>query len=42
MALLAGSDFGAGGEGYLRICYATSMDVIRESLKKMATWFKGL
>jgi aspartate/methionine/tyrosine aminotransferase len=42
VALLAGSDFGAGGEGYLRICYATSMDVIRESLKKMATWFKGL
>lgn len=42
VALLAGSDFGAGGEGYLRICYATSMDVIRESLEKMAGWFKGL
>jgi aspartate/methionine/tyrosine aminotransferase len=42
VALLAGSDFGAGGEGYLRICYATSMDVIRESLEKMAAWFKGV
>ena len=42
VALLAGSDFGAGGEGYLRICYATSMDVIRESLKKMTAWFKAL
>jgi aspartate aminotransferase len=42
VALLAGSDFGTGGEGYLRICYATSMDVIRESLKKMSAWFKAL
>ena len=42
VALLAGTDFGSGGEGYLRICYATSMDVIRESLKKMAVWFKSL
>ncbi len=42
VALLAGSDFGAGGEGYLRICYATSMDVIRESLKYMDAWFKAL
>ena len=42
VALLAGSDFGAGGEGYLRICYATSMDVIRESLKQMTIWFKAL
>jgi aspartate/methionine/tyrosine aminotransferase len=42
VALLAGSDFGSGGEGYLRICYATSMEVIRESLEKMAAWFKGL
>jgi aspartate aminotransferase len=42
VAVLAGSDFGSGGEGYLRLCYATSMDVLRESLKKMAAWFKSL
>jgi aspartate/methionine/tyrosine aminotransferase len=42
VAVLAGTDFGSGGEGYLRICYATSMDVIRESLEKMAAWFKAL
>ena len=42
VAVLAGSDFGAGGEGYLRLCYATSMAVIQESLEKMAAWFKGL
>ncbi len=39
VAVLAGSDFGAGGEGYLRICYATSMEVLKESLEKMRTWF---
>ena len=42
VAVLAGTDFGPGGEGYLRLCYATSMDVLRESLEKMAAWFKGL
>jgi aspartate/methionine/tyrosine aminotransferase len=42
VAVLAGSDFGRGGEGYLRICYATSMEVIKESLEKMAAWFKEL
>ena len=42
VAVLAGTDFGPGGEGYLRLCYATSMDVIRESLEKMAAWFKAL
>jgi aspartate aminotransferase len=39
VAVLAGSDFGSGGEGYLRMCYATSIDVLRESLEKMAAWF---
>jgi len=42
VAVLAGTDFGAGGEGYLRLCYATSMEVLRESLEKMAAWFKSL
>ena len=42
VAVLAGTDFGAGGEGYLRLCYATSMVVLQESLEKMAAWFKGL
>jgi aspartate/methionine/tyrosine aminotransferase len=42
VAVLAGTDFGTGGEGYLRLCYATSMEVLRESLEKMAAWFKGL
>ena len=40
VAVLAGSDFGSGGEGYLRLCYATSMEVLKESLDKMGGWFK--
>jgi aspartate/methionine/tyrosine aminotransferase len=39
VAVLAGSDFGAGGEGYLRLCYATSIEVLKESLEKMGKWF---
>jgi aspartate/methionine/tyrosine aminotransferase len=35
VAVLAGSDFGRGGEGYLRLCFATSQDVIRAALARM-------
>ncbi len=41
VALLAGSDFGPGGEGYLRLCYATSADIIDRALEKMETFFKS-
>jgi aminotransferase len=36
VAVLPGDDFGPHGAGYLRLCYATSMDVIEEGLEKMA------
>jgi aspartate aminotransferase len=42
VAVLAGSDFGRGGEGYLRLCYATSVEVLGESLEKMSGWFSAL
>ncbi len=42
VAVLAGSDFGAGGEGYLRLCYAASMEVLEQSLEKMGKWFKKI
>jgi len=42
VAVLAGSDFGAGGEGYLRLVYATSMEDIEEGVEKMMAWFKSL
>jgi aspartate/methionine/tyrosine aminotransferase len=35
VALLAGSDFGRAGEGYLRLCFATSPEVIRGALDRM-------
>jgi aspartate aminotransferase len=42
VAVLAGTDFGAGGEGYLRLVYAVSMEMIEEGVDKMAAWFKSL
>jgi aspartate/methionine/tyrosine aminotransferase len=41
VAVLAGTDFGPGGEGYLRLCYATSIEVLQESLERMTAWFKA-
>jgi aspartate/methionine/tyrosine aminotransferase len=40
VAVLAGTDFGAGGEGYLRLVYATSMENIEEGIHRMTEWFK--
>jgi aspartate aminotransferase len=42
VAVLAGTDFGAGGEGYIRLVYAVSMDVIEEGVEKIAVWFNSL
>jgi aspartate aminotransferase len=42
VAVLAGTDFGSGGEGYLRLCYATSMEVLGESVEKISKWFQSL
>ncbi len=42
VAVLAGTDFGAGGEGYIRLVYAVSMEMIEEGLDKIAAWFKSL
>ncbi len=42
VAVLAGTDFGAGGEGYIRLVYAVSMEVIEEGLEKITGWFRSL
>jgi aspartate/methionine/tyrosine aminotransferase len=42
VAVLAGTDFGAGGEGYLRLCYATSVETIDRALEQMAKMLSGL
>jgi aspartate/methionine/tyrosine aminotransferase len=42
VAVLAGTDFGSGGEGYIRLVYAVSMDSIEKGLENIATWFRSL
>jgi aspartate/methionine/tyrosine aminotransferase len=42
VALLSGTDFGAGGEGYLRLVYAVSMATIEEGIGRMGEWFSKL
>jgi aminotransferase len=36
IAVVPGSVFGAGGEGYIRCCYATAVDKIKIALEKIA------
>ncbi|HEY3312927.1 MAG TPA: pyridoxal phosphate-dependent aminotransferase [Anaerolineales bacterium] len=42
VAVLAGTDFGPGGEGYLRLAYATSMEKIEAGIARMAAFFARL
>jgi aspartate/methionine/tyrosine aminotransferase len=42
VAILAGTDFGFWGEGYVRLVYAVSMEVIEEGLDKIARWLNSL
>lgn len=39
VAVLAGTDFGEFGEGYLRMCYATSPDELNLAIEWMTTFF---
>ncbi len=42
VAILAGTDFGSGGEGYIRLVYAVSMEMIEEGVEKIGAWFRSL
>jgi aspartate/methionine/tyrosine aminotransferase len=42
VAVLAGTDFGPGGEGHLRLCFATSLEVIEEAAGKIDRFFRSL
>jgi aspartate/methionine/tyrosine aminotransferase len=42
VAVLAGTDFGSGGEGYIRLVYAVSMEAIEEGLEKITVWFRSI
>mgnify|MGYP001572041783 FL=1 len=37
VALLPGTNFGECGKGYARLCFATSVDIIKEGIEKMRT-----
>jgi aspartate aminotransferase len=41
VAVTPGSAFGPGGEGHVRLSFATSMDVIEEVLTRMADFIRG-
>ena len=38
VAAIAGTSFGAEGEGYLRFSYAKSVDAIREAARRIGAW----
>jgi len=40
VACVPGTAFGACGEGYLRCCYATNIDLIKEAMSRMARFVK--
>jgi len=42
VAAVPGSGFGEGGEGYIRMCYATSEENIREGMLRMRRFMEGL
>ncbi|MEW6029799.1 MAG: pyridoxal phosphate-dependent aminotransferase [Chloroflexota bacterium] len=42
VAVLAGTDFGRAGDGYIRLCYATSMTVIERGMEKIHRFFARL
>ena len=42
VAVLPGTDFGLNGEGYLRLCYATSLERINQALERLDQWQKLL
>jgi aminotransferase len=42
VAIVPGSAFGAGGEGYIRISYAYSMEQLKEAADRMEKWLKSL
>ncbi|MBU5485454.1 aminotransferase class I/II-fold pyridoxal phosphate-dependent enzyme [Clostridium sp. MSJ-11] len=42
VAVVPGSAFGEGGEGYIRISYAYSMEALEEALDRISKWIKSL
>jgi len=42
VAVTPGIDFGDGGEGYIRLSYATSRELIVEGVKRLDSYFKNI
>lgn len=42
VAIIPGSAFGQGGEGYARMCYASSLENIEEALRRLERFIKTL
>lgn len=40
LALIPGSAFGPGGEGYVRISYAASMTTLQEAMKRLGEYIQ--
>ncbi|GED35486.1 hypothetical protein WHE01_03900 [Weissella hellenica] len=41
VAVIPGSIFNIGGEGYIRISYASSMDVLHEAVRRIGTFLEN-
>jgi len=42
VAVLPGDDFGPQGEGYLRLCYATSVENLHFALQRIGEWLNKI
>ncbi|KGM97281.1 aspartate aminotransferase [Clostridium novyi A str. 4552] len=42
VAIVPGSAFGSGGEGFIRISYCYSLDVLKEAMDRLENWIKNL
>jgi aminotransferase len=42
LAIVPGSAFGSGGEGYVRISYSYSMQMLEEGLNRLEAWLKEI
>jgi aminotransferase len=42
VAVVPGSVFGLGGEGYIRCCYATNIDVLKTAIEKISRFMQTL
>ena len=42
VAVIPGSAFGPGGEGFVRMCYAASMEDLREALRRLGEFLKEI